>query len=134
VTLSSMILQNPRTLVDSQLSLTDKGIDVIDIIDSQKLITLTVLKLSKNKIRSALNVQQFPNLRQLDLSQNLLSSYSQVVPPLRNLPSLENLRVDGNPLCLKYPHFLDVLVARLSPSLKVLNGIKVSEDAVLNAI
>lgn len=39
------------------MALIDKSISIIDMIDSQKLINLTVLKLSKNLIKDPLNIQ-----------------------------------------------------------------------------
>jgi len=48
--------------------------------------------------------------------------------PLKNLPSLESLRVEGNPVCSLYPHAIDLLIAKLSPPIQILNGIKITQE------
>lgn len=84
---------------------------------------MSSLLLSHNNLRDISNIDQFPALRQLNLSHNQLSS-PDVITHLKTLSHLEHLSIEGNPVCATL-NFKALLVASL-PSLKLLDGAAIS--------
>ncbi|CAM9540702.1 unnamed protein product [Lampetra fluviatilis] len=74
---------------------------------------LTVLLLSNNELDSIDGVQMLETLQTLDVSYNLLMEHSQL-SPLSQLPHLQKLYVQGNPLFFRKGHRVET-VRHLSP-------------------
>ncbi len=85
--------------------------------------SLTSLLLSHNQLKDLRHISQFPGLKQLNLSHNELAS-PEVISQLKALVHLEQLCIEGNPVCSTL-NFKALLVASI-PSLKLLDGAAIS--------
>eukprot|EP00347_Sterkiella_histriomuscorum_P020923 403335938 len=128
VTLSQIILKNPKSLSDNntKLSLVEKQIDFIDNLNSQKLNGLETVYLSNNNLSELDNLLQFPNIRSLSLSFNKILSIEEL-KKLKLLSQLENLRIEGNPIVNLFPNIRATIIYLL-PQLKNLDGQQIKQS------
>eukprot|EP00924_Labyrinthula_sp_SR-Ha-C_P016908 augustus_masked-scaffold_6-processed-gene-18.56-mRNA-1 protein AED:1.00 eAED:1.00 QI:0/-1/0/0/-1/1/1/0/428 len=93
---------------------------------------LSEIRLAKNKIKEVPNQIEHSNLRILDLGQNLLSKLKRTYS-LKNIETLENLNISGNPFEKKYSNenktksYTKKILKRI-PNLIILNGKKISGE------
>ena len=128
-------MQNPRCLSNqgTKLSLVDKSLMELDAPESSILQRVTHLYLSKNQLSNLSPMAfLFPNLKSLSLSQNLLASYIHLRDVLTALPSLTQLRLDGNPVYDTYPSCRETLICEL-PLLRELDGKALDEGSRVDA-
>lgn len=85
---------------------------------------ITTAFLSDNDLTTCRGLDQFPHLRTLSLSNNLLSRLEDL-EPLTTLPHLDTLLLEGNPLREEQPNYR-LCVCGLLPKLKHLDKIPVS--------
>ena len=129
--LSEAVMQNPRCISNqvTKLSLVDKDLLELDAPDSSILQRVTHLYLSKSQLSDLSPLPHlFPHLRSLSLSHNLLSSYLHLRSVLTSLPTLTQLRLDGNPVYDAFPSCKETLICEL-PLLRELDGRPLDEGA-----
>jgi Leucine-rich repeat (LRR) protein len=118
--LSEAVMQNPRCISNqgTKLSLVDKDLMDLDAPDSSILLRVTQLYMSKNQLSDLSPLPHlFPHLRSLSLSlslsHNFLGSYLHLRSVLASLPTLTQLRLDGNPVYDAYPSCRETLICEL---------------------
>lgn len=84
-----------------------------NLIDSLKdwhmqLGNIEVLNLSRNKLKSLAGLSRLRSLRNVDLSQNIIDDFSEI-DEVAQLPVIENLGLNGNPLILEVDFRVKVL-------------------------
>ncbi len=125
------MIQNARCISNqgTKLSLVEKGLMELDAPESSILQRVTHLYLSKNQLSDLSPLPSlFPNLRSLSLSHNSLTSYIHLRDVLAALPSLTQLRLDGNPVYDIYPSCKEALICEM-PLLRELDGRALDEGA-----
>jgi Leucine-rich repeat (LRR) protein len=135
MSLSEAVMQNPRSISNqgTKLSLVDKCLMELDAPESSILQRVTHLYLSKNQLSDLSPLPSlFPTLRSLSLSHNSLTSYLHLRDVLTALPSLTQLRLDGNPVYDTYPSCRETLICEL-PLLRELDGKALDEGARVDA-
>ena len=74
-------------------------------VDITQLTLLETLNISNNKILSLKRIEQLPNLREVDASNNLVSSLH---PEILDMWSIESLYLYGNPIVNSYPQLAQI--------------------------
>lgn len=113
--LSSKIEKTDQTY---SVRATSKGITKIDLVPP-KFLHCSVLFISHNSIHTLRNVDQFRCLTRLMAEYNNICHLKDL-EPLKNIPNLYELRLEGNPVC-RIPLW-DFYVIELCKNLMLLNG------------
>lgn len=96
------------------LNLSENFISRVEGIDS--CIRLTSLNLAKNELRTiedVIHLVKCPSLVMLDISDNKIEDPSIIDSVLVHLPELRLLRMEGNPVVRKIPHYRKTLIGKL---------------------
>ncbi|KAL4456243.1 hypothetical protein ABPG74_014204 [Tetrahymena malaccensis] len=83
-------------------------------------ITLTELNLKINLIDSLLNFYQFPRLSKLYLSNNKITDFNKI-KDLKQLPQLNELNLEGNPIAKARPEYLLNIIDILPESTSIID-------------
>ena len=99
VRLSQVLHNFPSSFSGSKITAVGKGLSVIDELPPSYdfLAKADVLYLSSNNLRSLRGVAQFGRLKTLSVGDNLLATFDDL-DPLRELPALRTLNLEGNPV------------------------------------
>ena len=113
--LSSHITRDTPSLC---VRMTSQNIKVLDKLPS-RFSTCLELFISHNNIASLETIEQFHFLKRLMIEHNRIT-YLQDLLPLGKLPDLEELKLEGNPVC-RWPLW-DIFTIDLCKALRLLNG------------
>ncbi|WIA22151.1 hypothetical protein OEZ85_004487 [Tetradesmus obliquus] len=118
VLLSSVLAQTPQMFDSFKVACVERYLTHIDELPEQ-YHSAEVIYLSRNSLRSLAGIQQFPFLRVLSASDNLLEDIEQL-QVLEACPNLQVASFERNPLaCL--PNYRNKLM-QLLPRLQMLDG------------
>ena len=90
---------NERTLDLSNMGLTEIPVDIV------QLTLLETLIVSNNKLSSLRRVEQLQNLREINASNNNITSLHA---ELQDMYCLESLNLVGNPVVNTHPHLANI--------------------------
>ena len=137
MTLSSHVTRDTSSLSPR---FTAKNVHKLDMLPA-RFTTCSELFLSHNDISTIELIEQFRLLKRLMIEHNKIV-YMQDLKPLGKLMNLEELRLEGNPIC-RWPLW-DIFVINLCRNLKLLNGKRIKrhkdvsiltvEQRILNAL
>eukprot|EP00792_Barthelona_sp_PAP020_P000619 TRINITY_DN109_c0_g1_i1.p1 TRINITY_DN109_c0_g1~~TRINITY_DN109_c0_g1_i1.p1 ORF type:complete len:1172 (-),score=318.91 TRINITY_DN109_c0_g1_i1:8-3523(-) len=112
---------------DTQISLVNKDIDTIDVLDDVKFHQLKsnveVFYISNNYIKSFSNIEQFSKLRIISAANCCIQKFGDIIA-LKKLPQLSVLNLQFNPIT-SLPFYRAVIIS-MFPSLTMLDSIKIT--------
>lgn len=128
--LSDVIRSRKYVFDGGKLSMNNCSITLIDSLPESITKSISIVFISNNYLEKLTGIHQFVNIRVLNLSNNLLLHYEDILP-LRKLKFLEKLMLQNNPVTF-IPFYREIVI-EVCDQLSVLDEIKVSKEEKLDS-